>query len=381
MRGNQILTVPTILIPGIQGTKLVNTNTLNFDTIWSAIKSKYETIYDLALKQDSRFEVSPTSIIERSDVEDAAYCDAVHIIEKKTNSPVYIFGYDWRKSSSETASHLASYIEYLKQKLSVKTFNFVAHSMGAMVFSCYLKQLQGNYETVDHAVLAAVPFKGSVRALIALTVGEGGIRFPLFNSNDEFRKIARTFPSVFEMCPTYQNAVVFENGTAVDLFNPNHWQSNIGDDEWGMFLDRVSQMKTFWDSHNPAMLNLRDLPQEVKKKFLILAGVGEKTKKKVIVQPQSPDGRVKNFFNFDSPDSEGIDGDGSIPLESASIYKDDIVTLAVSKKWTDLAMHPLFLNDGRVQTLITRFLSNNTSDIAPGTPWWSVLDGSVLQVK
>lgn len=378
--GNQILTVPVIIIPGIQGTKLVNSNTLEFDTIWSAIQSRYETIYDLTLKRDDRFDVSPKSIIERSDVEDAAYREAVHIIERKTNMPVYIFGYDWRKSNAESGKRLADYVEYLKQKLSVKKFNFIAHSMGGMVFNCYLKHLQGNYESIDHAVLAVCPLQGTVRALISLTVGEGGFKFPLLNSNDEFRKIARTFPSVYELCPTYTDAIVFENGSSFDLFNPAHWQSNIGDDDWGMFHDRITQMKTFWDSQNPAMLNLRNLPEEVKKKFLILAGVGEKTKKKVTVQPLSPDGRARNFFNFDSPEAEG-DGDGSVPLESISIYKDVVLTLAVKKKWSDLAMHAFFLNDGRVQTLISRFLLNKTSENTLGAPWWTVLDGSIIQVK
>ncbi|HWO98346.1 MAG TPA: alpha/beta hydrolase [Bacillus sp. (in: firmicutes)] len=373
------MTIPTILIPGIQGTKLVNSNTLNFDTIWSAVQSKYETIYDLALKQDSRFEVRPKSIIERSDIEDLAYREAVYVLEHKTKMPVYIFGYDWRKSSAETAKRLADYIEYLKEKLSVKTFNFIAHSMGAMVFSCYLKNLQGNYSVIDHAVLAACPFEGSVRALIALAAGEGGFRFPLFNSNDEFRKIARTFPSVYEMCPTYKDAVVFESGPGFDIFNPDHWQSNIGDDDRGMFLNRLSRMKAFRDRKNPAMLNLRELPEEVRKKFLIIAGEGEETKKKVIVQSQSPDGRANNFFNFDSPDANG-NGDGAVPLESASIYKDILLTLAVKRKWNNLDMHGLLLNDGRVQTLITRFFLNKTSGNSAGSPWWSILDGSVRQI-
>ena len=313
------MSVPTILIPGIQGTKLVNTNTLDFETIWSTIQSKYKTIYDLTLKQDSRFEVNPRSLIERSDVEDLPYRDVVYVLENKTKMPVYIFGYDWRKSSEETANRLAAYIESLKEKLSVKSFNFITHSMGAIIFSCYLKQLQGNYDVIDHVVLAAPSFKGSVRALIALTVGEGGIKFPLFNSNDEFRKIARTFPSVYESCPTYKDAIVFENGSNFDLFNPNHWQSNIGDDDMGMFLNRIKHIKTFWNQQNPAMLNLRDLPEEVRRKFLIIVGEGEKTKQKVIVQPVSPDGRAKNFFNFDSPDADG-DGDGTISLESSAVY-------------------------------------------------------------
>ncbi|MCM3571101.1 lipase/acyltransferase domain-containing protein [Neobacillus mesonae] len=370
----------TILIPGIQGTKLVNSNTLNFDTIWSGIQSKYETIYDLALKQDPRFEVSPRTIIERSDIEDLPYREAISVLEHKIKSPVYIFGYDWRKSSAETAKLLAAYIDYLKEKLAVNSFNFIAHSLGAMVFSCYLKQLQGNYEVIEHAVLASCPFKGAVRALVSLAAGEGGLKFPLFNSNDEFRKIARTFPSVFELCPTYKNAIVFENGAEFDLFNPDHWQSNIGDDDLGMFLNRIQHIKTFWSKHDPAMLNLESLPEEIRKRILILAGEGEETKKKVIVKPVSPDGRAKNFFHFDSPDANG-DGDGVVPLDSAAFYSEKVLTLAVKKKWSNLAMHALFLNDGRVQTLITRFLLNQNVARAQGVPWWSVLDGSVRQLN
>ncbi|MEH7419040.1 alpha/beta hydrolase [Neobacillus drentensis] len=374
------MTIPTIIIPGIQGTKLVNTNTLDFDTIWSVTQSKYETIYDLLLMQDNRFEVNPKSIIERGDVEDVAYREIVHVLERKTKQPVYIFGYDWRQSSLETAKRLAYFVEYLKEKLSVKKFNFIAHSLGGMVLSSYLKTLQGNYDSIDHCIFAVSPFRGTIQALIALTVGEGGIRFPLFNSSDEFRKIARTFPSVFELCPTYQNALLFEDGTDFDIFNPDHWQTNIGDDDWGMFLNRVSLMKAFWDRQNPAMLDLRNLPLEVRKRFLILMGRGVKTKNKVIVQPESPDGRVKNFFNFDSLDSEG-DGDGAVSVESASTYKNDILTLGIKKKWTDFSLHALFLNDGRVQTTITRFLLNQTSDHANGSAWWTVIDDSVTQVK
>ena len=61
---------PTILIPGIQGTKLADTNTLDFDVIWSGLQSKYETIYDLALDANAAFERSKESIIERADLED-----------------------------------------------------------------------------------------------------------------------------------------------------------------------------------------------------------------------------------------------------------------------------------------------------------------------
>ena len=61
--------IPTILLPGIKGTTLVNTNTLDFDTIWSGIQCKFETIFDLELQFEPRFETDHMSIIKRSDDE------------------------------------------------------------------------------------------------------------------------------------------------------------------------------------------------------------------------------------------------------------------------------------------------------------------------
>ena len=71
---------PTILIPGITGTKLADTNRLDFDIIWSGIQSKYETIHDLKLDISAQFEQSTKVIIDRADVEDLAY--KVHYLSR-----------------------------------------------------------------------------------------------------------------------------------------------------------------------------------------------------------------------------------------------------------------------------------------------------------
>lgn len=363
--------VPTIIIPGIKGTTLVNINTLDFNTIWSGIQSKFESIYDLTLQQDTRFEAEQGAIIERSDVEDLAYREAVVIINRKTESPMYIFGYDWRKSCAENGKRLKEYVNYLKEKLKIDQFNFLTHSMGGMVFSCYLKKLSGNYNVIKHAILTVCPFEGSIDALIGLIVGEGGINFPLFNSNDEFRKIARTFPSVYELFPVYPGAITFAAGNPFDLYNPDHWQSNVSAEQ--IFRDRLSQLKIFRET-NPAMLKLNELPGEVREKFLIIIGEGEGTKNKVVIQPQDPKGRVKNFFDFDQPETNN--GDGTVPFESSTIYKKEISTIAVKSKWTNRATHGFFLNDGRVQTVINRFIKDDTQPL----DWWSDIGDSVRKV-
>ena len=92
---------PTILIPGITGTKLADTNKLDFDIIWSGIQSKYETIYDLKLNIGAKFDKSKEVIIKHSDIEDLAYKEAYYIIKRKLDGEVFIFGYDWRRSCVE----------------------------------------------------------------------------------------------------------------------------------------------------------------------------------------------------------------------------------------------------------------------------------------
>ena len=77
---------PTIIIPGITGTKLADTNRLDFDIIWSGIQSKYETIYDLELDINAQFEQSSDVIIERADVEDLAYKEAYYIIKSSASA-------------------------------------------------------------------------------------------------------------------------------------------------------------------------------------------------------------------------------------------------------------------------------------------------------
>jgi len=366
---------PTILIPGIQGTTLVNANTLDFDTIWSGIQSKYETIYDLALKEDTQYDDMPRAIIERSDVEDLAYKNAFYIIKNMIGGSVYIFGYDWRKSCAENGKRLKEYVDHLKGKLGIDQFNFLTHSMGGIVLSCYLNLLNGNYDIVDHAILTVCPFKGSIHALIGLIKGEGGVKFPFLNSNDEFRKIARTFPSVYELCPTYQGAIDFDTfnslfGTGLfDIYNSEHWQSNLSQNS--LFKVRLKELKRFQEI--AIELDLSLLPDETKSRFLIVAGRGEDTRVSVIVEKQGPKEKVNNFFNFDQPKG---DGDGTVPLQSSTIYKDDILTLTVESKWHDKATHAFFLNDGRVQAIIKRFLKDETNT----TEWWSDAAGSVEEV-
>ena len=135
------------------------------------------------------------------------------------------------------------------------------------------------------------------------------------------------------------------------------------------------------------ILDLNTLTKEEKDKFLILVGIGEDTRSKAVIDSKDKTTTVDNFFNFEQ---KKTDGDGTVPLESSSYYKDSVLTLAVTKNLfsntnfvngilaTFAPYHGIFLNDGRVQTIIKRFLSNQ--DKNNGYDWWSIIGGSVKKL-
>lgn len=63
-------------------------------------------------------------------------------------------------------------------------------------------------------------------------------------------------------------------------------------------------------------------------------------------------------------------------FESSTIYKKEILTISGRSKWSDGATHGFFLNDGRVQTVINRFIKDDTQR----PEWWSDIGDSVKKV-
>ena len=75
-----------IFIPGIKGTKLVESNRANWDTIWSGIQSNFESIHDLELARTgagSYFDERIDSIIQPVDIEELAYAEFLADLDTK----------------------------------------------------------------------------------------------------------------------------------------------------------------------------------------------------------------------------------------------------------------------------------------------------------
>jgi len=377
---------PIILIPGIQGTTLVDTNKKDFVKVWSGIKKLYYDLYSIELDPRRHTDVKGDVLVERSDVEDAAYGEIINYLRNR-GYPVYIFGYDWRKSNLETARALEDFVKHLRKKLRTLRFSFLTHSMGCLVLSAYFKRLSDHNKIdnlIDKVIFTVPPFDGSVEGIFNLIIG----RSRFLNSSDDFRKIGRTFPSIFELCPVYDGAVkVANNAFNFDIYNYGHWQQNPlnsgADDIRELYEIQLGHLKSVRDQ-NSHLYDLGQLPAEIRDRMIILAGIGEETREAITLTPKPPNSEILNLFGFPDDDEKYINelGDGTVHLKSAEAFKDSIQTFTIESKKFETRLnsflllydwHSFFLNNGRVQNIMKRFLEEDTA----WDGWYQSIGGGV----
>ena len=384
---------PVIFIPGIEATNLIDSNTFNFSNVWSAFDTLLSSVgskltgpyIGQKLQTDALFDQETEVIVERYNMARLPYEKSISNIKAKINEnnkipdPFFLFGYDWRLSNVENARRLDVYVKYLQQKLKdqkLEGFRFLTHSMGALVFSCYLKSQQA-YTHIDKVILCAPPFLGSPYAYVHMVKGDGGFKSFLnrvFGKDDDIRKVVRTFPSLYELLPIYENVLTYtDDGTSASFLNKDAWQSNVYDDIPDLFAKRIADLNSFRNTlpKQSVLMDFNLLPVDLRQRMVVVAGAGEDTV--VNLQADKANGSTKNYLRLDKLndkiDEHGnqIDrnGDGTVPYKSSTCFKDSVRTLTVQKEnfFDELSnsfdFHGLFIRDSRVQNIIGRFFTSS----------------------
>ena len=355
-----------IFIPGIKGTKLVETNLATWDTIWSGIQSNFETIENLELTAaygGRHFDENPRSIIQASEVETLAYGEFLN--DLKTEAPIYIFNYDWRLSASENGSRLDKFMDYLidkskarsdhskkkdkKAKTPIKSFDFITHSLGNFILRNYLSRF--GFAKVNKIVFTVPPFQGSIDIVVGALLGEG--LFPGVKA--KIRKILRTMPGALELLPDYKDASRFDPNGSHKFLNFNHWQSNVtrpSNSVAGKMKKALTLAKKVVRNE---LCDLTSLSKVERDRILVIARGGFQTWQSVRVKKNGP-GNTRNFVDFEG----GLrtdDGDGRVPHVSSCCYWNSIQTLMLEDAlWFREYSHGFILKDERVQKLVNRFL-------------------------
>jgi pimeloyl-ACP methyl ester carboxylesterase len=126
------------------------------------------------------------------------------------------FAYDWRQDVRQSARRLAEAIDAWPVKPPITV---IAHSLGTLVSRYYIERLGGK-DKVGRVVLIGGPHQGTPRIATDLIQGVGLLPFGLFG--DRLLDVIKTFPSVYQILPTYPCAID-QNGQPIDLLADEQW--------------------------------------------------------------------------------------------------------------------------------------------------------------
>jgi pSer/pThr/pTyr-binding forkhead associated (FHA) protein len=197
------------------------------------------------------------------------------------------FGYDWRQDVRRSASQLGKYIDALALSQQVI---IIAHSMGTIVSRYYIERLGGR-KKVERAILMGGPHRGVPKALASLLTVPGGLPFGLMG--ERIRQVIATFPSCYQILPTYACATD-QHGNQINFLEDESWLT---------------------ETQVPLLRAAREFRRELGTRSSIPAisifGYGLKTLNRLSLF-RGPEGKMRDFVYKNEPV-----GDSSIPEHSA----------------------------------------------------------------
>jgi pimeloyl-ACP methyl ester carboxylesterase len=129
---------------------------------------------------------------------------------------VFEFAYDWRQDVRESARSLAQMIDALPV---TEPITIIAHSLGCLVSRWFVERLGGKAR-VGRLILLGGPHLGAPRAVNDLVLGPRAFPFRLVS--DRLRNVLATFPSTFQLLPSY-GCGADQRGRPLDILADDRW--------------------------------------------------------------------------------------------------------------------------------------------------------------
>ena len=324
---------PIIIIPGIMGSRLFKDEIVNdklTDCIWPPDIHEVPTLefmQSLAI-QNQLYVRPPVNItnLQPGDWELGAQDNLSDLVYELHNSfpnrDIYVFSYDWRKSNKESADLLDEFI----QSLGTEKVDIVAHSMGGIVTSKYIKR-HGTMK-LDKIITCGTPYEGSVEAIDAVVNFEvlRGDKETIDNILGVFglnSYIKNRFPGIAELTPTqnYYNRWPMYRDNQSDPISFAEYQEKLN----SIFYKSVySDAYDFQQSLHNENTDYNVLLGYDKSYFLV--GTGKYTLRSVKFDSWLDDIDNDTFADEFSDVYYTNAGDGTVPLYSGTI-SEQIATL------------------------------------------------------
>lgn len=343
-----------IVIPGYYGTRLVHET--DGDLIFISLTQALFGDQTLTLPvPDLGFEgtlkLIPDGILDEVPVVPLIYSidsygsllDQLHLSNNE-NRDVIPFAYDWRGDLMEAVRSLDALIGRLKAE-GKKDISVVAHSMGGLIASYYLRygiqdidsavETWKGAESLKSVVMAGVPFLGTMHSLRNMNFGiKVGLNSSLLTS-----EAYASFPASYYTLPIADSDELLtpERQSLKGMIrNARQWQQS----EWGLLntnqsfaqkiIERRADYTSFWLDRSQRFLKLiRALPSTSIPKqasLLYIYGKGTPTLSKGVWRGSQTKGQDSLAFDDDAlaepspmknPPTVFEDGDGTITVASA----------------------------------------------------------------
>ena len=219
MRGASRPRQPVVFVPGLMGSELW----LGNEKVWPNVRLLF-TQPELFLLPE-KFHLEPRGIVGEvvlvpKLVEQEQYSRAGDFLEEalgyERGRDLLEFAYDWRQDVRQSAQRLAEAIDAWPVTSPI---TIIAHSLGTLVSRYYIERLGGK-QKVGRVLLIGGPHQGSPRIASDLVQGVGLLPFGLLG--DRLLDVIKTFPSVYQILPTYPCAID-QHDQPIDLLADEHW--------------------------------------------------------------------------------------------------------------------------------------------------------------
>ena len=288
---------PVVFVPGFMGSQLW----LGSERVWPNLmfmfKEPHRAIY-----------TEPSRIVARGIVDEVVVVPNLIKLDQYNRLGDYLvedlgyergkdffeFAYDWRQDVRRSAAQLGQMIDSLGLTQPVI---IIAHSMGTLVSRYYIERLGGKNK-VERAILMGGPHQGVPRALVSLLTAPEVLPFGLIG--ERIRQVISTFPSCYQILPTYACAT----------------------DQLGRKINFLEDESWLPEAHVPMLRATREFRKELGMRSSVPAisifGYGLKTLSGFsFVRP--PDGKLRAIVYKNEPT-----GDSSIPEHSAVLPGSEI---------------------------------------------------------
>jgi pimeloyl-ACP methyl ester carboxylesterase len=327
---------PVIVVPGITATSLEDAYPLVPEEVWSAVIHKeYERI---ALHPDDiRYEAIEPARVQPRALFGIVYEDLIlalrHDLSRKADRPTPVFGfpYDWRQTCARSADQLGQFIDEVLARTrlvphyrgqTVDRVDLVGHSMGGVIIADYLAR-SGKSTRVRRVATLGTPFRGAIDAILKLTTGMGTLTGD--RPRDRERETARMTPALYQLLPTYDGAVLPDEGLSGDIFKVDTWQPSVIKtmEEYIKMIKADADAATLFKSHLKGAQDLRKRTEELsltgklpdgEDGWLPIVGLGAPTQVEIRIE------RWKGepwFTMLENRNDGSKTGDGTVPFLGA----------------------------------------------------------------